>query len=181
MFTRKTNSRIFFAGLGEVDHLAYTAGDGLLLQSLTETDIGAARKAFEIRYWGLLRAIKVALPFFAKSGSITISSGIGAVRPLAGWSNPASILGALESLTRALAVELAPIRVNAVSSGVLDTNLWSEMDPESRQALFDQLAQKLLVGRIGQASDAAKAYLYMMEQGYGTGQILTADGGHVLV
>jgi NAD(P)-dependent dehydrogenase (short-subunit alcohol dehydrogenase family) len=87
----------------------------------------------------------------------------------------------MEGLTRALAVELAPIRVNIVSPGIVKTPLWSEMAEADRAALYRQMAEKLPVGHVGEATEIADAYLYLMGQSYATGQVLVVDGGAVLV
>jgi NAD(P)-dependent dehydrogenase (short-subunit alcohol dehydrogenase family) len=93
----------------------------------------------------------------------------------------ASICGAVDSLVRALAVELAPLRVNAVKPGVVRSPLWSTMSVEDQQTFFDETSRLLPVGRVGEVTDIAEAYVYLMNQGYATGTILTVDGGHVLV
>jgi NAD(P)-dependent dehydrogenase (short-subunit alcohol dehydrogenase family) len=93
----------------------------------------------------------------------------------------ASICAAMEGLTRALAVELAPIRVNIVSPGVVRTPLWSNMTEADRKALYHETAERLPVGHVGDAEEIAEAYLYLMRQGYSTGQVLVVDGGAVLV
>jgi NAD(P)-dependent dehydrogenase (short-subunit alcohol dehydrogenase family) len=87
----------------------------------------------------------------------------------------------MEGLTRALAIELAPIRVNIVSPGVVATPLWAEMAEADREALYRQAGEKLPVGHIGEAAEIAEAYLYLMDQSYATGQVLVVDGGAVLV
>jgi NAD(P)-dependent dehydrogenase (short-subunit alcohol dehydrogenase family) len=116
-----------------------------------------------------------------RGGSIVFTSGIAGQRPRAGWALGASICGAMEGLTRALAVELAPIRVNTVSPGVVRTPLWANMAPADRQALYVQTAEQLPVGHVGDAAEVSQAYLYLMRQSYGTGQVLVVDGGAVLV
>jgi NAD(P)-dependent dehydrogenase (short-subunit alcohol dehydrogenase family) len=80
-------------------------------------------------------------------------------RPLPAWTIPSSILGAIESLTRTLAVELAPLRVNAVAPGVLRTARWDHMSEADREGLYDYIAGKMPVGRVGEASDVAQTYL----------------------
>jgi NAD(P)-dependent dehydrogenase (short-subunit alcohol dehydrogenase family) len=84
-------------------------------------------------------------------------------------------------LTRALAVELAPIRVNAVCPGPVKTELWSEMPESEREAMYRETAHRLPVGRVGEAQDLAQTYLYLMEEAYSTGQVIVVDGGAVLV
>lgn len=180
-FTDEAQVAAFFARVGALDHLVYTAGESLLLQNLAELSIDAAQQAFEVRYWGALKAVKYAAPLIRTGGSITLTSGVAASRPLPGWAIPSSILGAIESLTRTLAVELAPLRVNAVSPGVLRTALWDNMSEADREGLYEHIAEKMPVRRVGEASDVAQTYLYLMQQGFSTGQVIVVDGGHVLV
>ncbi len=87
----------------------------------------------------------------------------------------------IKALTRALAVELAPIRVNAVCPGIVRTSLWQNMDADAREQLFENVGKSLLVGRVGEACEIARAYLFLMQEGYGTGQTVVLDGGAALV
>jgi NAD(P)-dependent dehydrogenase (short-subunit alcohol dehydrogenase family) len=89
------------------------------LASLATTDVDAARRFFTLRYWGAYCVAKYGSSSIRKGGSIVFTSGIAGQRPQVGWSLGASICAAMEGLTRALAVELAPIRVNIVSPGVV--------------------------------------------------------------
>jgi NAD(P)-dependent dehydrogenase (short-subunit alcohol dehydrogenase family) len=114
-------------------------------------------------------------------GSITFTSGIAGQRPLAGWSLGASICSSMEGLTRALAVELAPLRVNIVSPSVVKSPLWGNMREADRAALYRQMEEHLLVGHGGTTEEIAEAYLDLMRQTYGTGQVLVVDGGGALV
>ena len=93
----------------------------------------------------------------------------------------ASVLGAMEAVTRTLAVELSPIRVNIVTPGVLDTELWSNLGEAAKDEMFRQFAAKLPVGRVGTAEDVAEHYLSFMRGMYVTGQSLVVDGGGLLV
>lgn len=170
-----------FTNLGAFDHLVFTAGDNLHLHQLAETDLKQARRAFELRYWSALAAVKYGSPRIRKGGSIVLTTGIAGQRPQSGWIIAASVCGTIEALTRALAVELAPIRVNAVSPGIVRTNLWQNMNPAEKEQLFESVGQRLPVGRVGEASDIAQAYLFLMQEAFGTGQIVVVDGGSVLV
>src|SRR6202047_2735948 len=171
----------FFAKLGAFDHLVFTAGDSLHLHDLASTDLQQARHAFELRYWAALAAVKYGSPHIRKEGSIVLTTGIAGQRPQKGWVIAASVCGTIEALTRALAVELAPIRVNAVSPGVVRTNLWQSMNADAREHLFESVGKSLLVGRVGEACEIARAYLFLMQEGYSTGQTVVLDGGAVLV
>lgn len=170
-----------FAKLGPMDHLVFTAGDTLHLHALADTDLTQARRAFELRYWSALAAAKYASPHIRKGGSIVLTTGVAGLRPHKGWVVAASVCGTIDALTRALAVELAPIRVNAVSPGVVRTNLWQSMDAAAREDLFESVGKSLPVGRVGEAHDIAQAYLFLMQEGFSTGQTVVVDGGTVLV
>lgn len=171
----------FFAKLGSFDHLVFTAGDSLHLHDLASTDLQEARRAFELRYWAALAAVKYGSPHIRKQGSIVLTTGIAGQRPQKGWVMAASVCGTIEALTRALAVELAPVRVNAVSPGVVRTNLWQNMDAAEREHLYESVGNSLPVGRVGEAEEVAQAYLFLMQEGFSTGQALVVDGGTVLV
>ena len=169
----------FFSKLGAFDHLVFTAGDSLHLHDLAATDLQQARHAFELRYWAALAAVKYGSPHIRKEGSIVLTTGIAGQRPRKGWVIAASVCGTIEALTRALAVELAPIRVNAVSPGVVRTNLWQNMGAAEGERLYESVGKSLPVGRVGEAHEIA--YLFLMQEGFGTGQTVVVDGGTVLV
>ena len=97
-----------FGDLGDIDHLVFTAGEPLALMNLAALDLDKAREFFALRYFGALWAVHAAAPHLQPGGSITLTTGIAGRRPGPGWAVAASICGAVESLTRALAVELAP-------------------------------------------------------------------------
>ncbi|MFJ8625709.1 SDR family oxidoreductase [Kitasatospora sp. NPDC093550] len=169
-----------FDRLDPVDHLVFTAGEPLALMPLDDLDLDAARRFFTLRYFGALDAVRAAAPRLRPGGSITLTSGTAGRRPGPGWSVAASICGAIESLVRALAVELAPIRVNAVRAGMLRTPLWSGLPDTDREQLYATTAAGLPLGRIGAPEEAAEAYAYLMEQRFATGTVVTVDGGALL-
>jgi NAD(P)-dependent dehydrogenase (short-subunit alcohol dehydrogenase family) len=173
--------RSFFAEIGAFDHLVYTAGETLKLGPLADTSLAAARQFFELRYWGAFTAAKYGAPSIRPGGSIVFTSGIAGARPQPGWALGASICSAMEGLTRALAVELAPLRVNLVSPGFVRTPLWGNIPEADREAMFAAAGAKLPVGRVGEAADLGEAYVFLMREGFATGQTLVVDGGGVLV
>jgi NAD(P)-dependent dehydrogenase (short-subunit alcohol dehydrogenase family) len=179
--TDETAVKELFEKIGAFDHLVFTAGEALLISKLDNMDFEAAKAAFNLRFWGAMMAAKYAAGSINKGGSITLTTGIAGLRPWKDWSVAAGVTGAIESLARALAVELAPIRVNAVSAGVVNTNLWGNMPDADRLAMFAQVGSQLPVGRVGEAEDLALCYLCLMKQPFSTGQTIIVDGGAVIV
>jgi NAD(P)-dependent dehydrogenase (short-subunit alcohol dehydrogenase family) len=173
--------RGFFERVGAFDHLVYTAGETLQLGDLAATGLDQARRFFDVRFWGALAAAKYAGAHIRPGGSIVLSSGMAGRRPRKGWTIAASICGAMDAFTRALAVELAPIRVNCVCPGLVRTELWDEMSEQARTQMYERAASALPVGRVGEPQDLAQAYLYAMREGFCTGQVLIVDGGASLV
>ncbi|MEV4294025.1 SDR family oxidoreductase [Microbispora rosea] len=170
-----------FEDLGEFTHLVYTAGEPLTMMPMDALDLDAAGDFFALRYFGALGAVRAALPYLRKDGSITLTTGIAKDRPGPGWAVAASICGAMESLTKALAVELAPIRVNVVSPGFVRSPLWSAMGEEDRERMYSEIGAAIPAGRVGEVEDIARAYVFLMTEPFATGTVLTVDGGHVLV
>ncbi|MCZ0985814.1 SDR family oxidoreductase [Streptomyces diastatochromogenes] len=125
--------RGFFERIGGFDHLVYTAGESLLLQSLAEADLGRARRFLDTRLWGAYTAVKYGAGSIREGGSVVLTTGTAGRRPMPGTTAAAALCGAMESLTRALALELAPVRVNVVSPGVVRTELWRELPEAERE------------------------------------------------
>ena len=170
-----------FTHLGAFDHLVFTAGEMLQMSELSETNVEQARHFFDLRFWGAFMAAKYGRSHIRPGGSIVLTSGIVGRRPHKGGTVGASICGAVEALTRALAVELAPIRVNAVCPGPVRTEMWMSLPEEDREATLRGIGQALPVGRVGEAHDLAHAYLYLMREGLSTGQVIIVDGGTTFV
>ncbi|MGC2224718.1 MAG: SDR family oxidoreductase [Methylocella sp.] len=157
-----------FAMLGSFDHLVFTAGEALQLGSLASTDVEAARSFFGLRYWGAFLAAKYGSGSICPGGSIVFTSGLAGKRPQAGWALAASMCSAMEGF-------------NIVCPGVVKSPLWAAMGEADRAAIYRQTAEKLPVGHVGETEEIAEAYLYLMRQTYGTGQVLVVDGGAALV
>jgi NAD(P)-dependent dehydrogenase (short-subunit alcohol dehydrogenase family) len=173
--------RGFFERIGAYDHLVYTAGESLLLEPLAEADVARARRFLDTRLWGAYTAVKYGAASIRPGGSVVLTTGTAGRRPIPGSSAASALCGAMESLTRALAVELAPVRVNAVSPGLVRTELWRELPRADREGLFRSSAESLPVGRVGEPADVAEAYVYLMRGGYSTGSVVVVDGGGTLV
>lgn len=170
----------FFADAQPFDHIVTTAGDwgGPRRGALADLDLQAARALFDVRFWGALALAKHGAPKLNEGGSLVFTDGMVAHRPAKGAAVSSAMAGAVEHLTRGLAVELAPLRVNAVCPGLILTGVWDSMpDRETRIA---EMTKRQLIPRIGTAAEAAESYLYLLRNGYVTGQVLYVEGGVAL-
>ena len=179
-FRDETKVAAFFQKLGPFDHLAITAGDwsAAMFAATADIDLAQARDGLAIRFWGALAAAKHACRTIARDGSITLTNGMLAHRPMKGAPIASAVGGATEHLARGLAVDLAPVRVNAVCPGMILTEHTEQTRPaEALQAFVNPLPPP----RAGLPVEAAKAYVYAMLNPYVTGQILPIDGGGPLI
>lgn len=156
------------------DHIVVTVGQGGRgpLPSMSMVD---ALAAMDAKFWCCFRIGRAAR--IAPGGSLTFVSGGEGHRGQIGTTLISSINAAIAGLTRGLAIELAPVRVNTLSPGTTDTPLWDRMKPDERAAMFRRVADTLPVKRLGQAEDAAHAILFLMTNPFTTGQVVRSDGG----
>lgn len=170
----------FFKMVGKFDHLVVTAGEGAM-GHFSDLPVDNAKDAFDSKFWGQYLTVRAALPYLHEASSITLTSGVYGIRPPQGATTLASINSAIDGLVRGLSVDLAPIRVNVVSPGIVDTPLYGGMSDEQRQNLYSSIAQQLPVKRVANPEDIAEAYLYLAKNGFTTGTVLLIDGGAHLV
>lgn len=165
-----------FAGIERIDHLLITAGTVHLqpLKDQTEVDL---LQVIRERLVGPLLAIKAALPLLHSASSITMTSGQFASRPAAAGAVVAAAVAAVESAVRALAIELAPMRVNAISPGLVDTPLLNDLIGNAKRHVLEQAASTLPSRNIGRPDDIAQAILLLMTNRFMTGEVLHVDGG----
>jgi len=180
--TREDEVVELFAKAGPLDHIVTTAAtlDGVY-RLLPELELPAIRRAIDSKLLGPLLLAKYGAPSLSSHGSITFTSGIAAYRPAARGSVVAAVNGALASLAYALAIELAPIRVNVVSPGWVDSPIWAAVAGDKKAEMLGAMAERLPVGRVGQPADIAQAIQFLMRNGFATGTVLHVDGGHRLV
>ncbi|AIF53966.1 SDR family oxidoreductase [Pelosinus sp. UFO1] len=170
----------FFETVGSFDHLVVTAAEtsgGPFL----EADAAKDHQMFENKFWGQYYAAKYGAPYLSANGSITLFSGVVAFKAMVGSATLGAINAAVANLGKTLALELAPLRVNVVSPGIIDTPSRSKMPVEARNSFYNGLASKLPVQRIGQAEDVAQGVLYLLSSTFVTGTVLHIDGGHSLL
>ncbi|WP_232698061.1 SDR family oxidoreductase [Brevibacillus daliensis] len=177
--THEEQVQSFFATVGRFDHLVISAAE-TSGGSFLETDTAKARQLFDNKFWGQYYAVKYGAPNMSTNGSITLFSGVVAYKTMTGSSILGAVNAAVSNLGQTLALELAPIRVNIVSPGIIDTPSRSKMPEETRNQFYDSLAGKLPVRRIGQPEDVAQSVLYLIQNGFVTGTVLHVEGGHIL-
>ncbi|MSO69834.1 MAG: SDR family oxidoreductase [Alphaproteobacteria bacterium] len=169
-----------FRTLDRVDHVFITAGI-LVKDPRLAPDGATVRPAMDVRFWGAFYAAKYAAPKMTEGGSITFMSGTAAQRPIIGASVATASCSAVEGFARSLAVDLAPIRVNTIQPGFVDTPLLDDLLGARRAEVLAAVAAKLPVRRIGRPDEVADAVIFLMKNGYVTGTTLTIDGGGLLV
>ncbi|GAA2940719.1 SDR family oxidoreductase [Microbacterium luteolum] len=169
----------FFADVPTVDGIFTTAAD-YVVGSMRDLDPQAATSPFESKFWGQYRVVHAALDLLSPEASIVLMSGAASVRPPAAAPAYVAANAAIEGLARGLAVELAPVRVNAVSPGTIDGNLWANRDEAARETAFAQFSADTLLGRPGTEGEVADAVIHLFVNGYTTGSTLYVDGGYSL-
>ncbi len=166
---------------GPIDHIIWTAGGTLGLSQSDKRSNDDLRVVQTVRVFGPLTLLHLAPDYMTPSrqSSITITSGVRVYRPTKGRARAAAGAAALDGVVRGLAVDLAPIRVNGVVLGPIHTPLLDRFAPRDSEAAKG-LAEQTLVKAIGDADEAAEAYLYSMRCGYATGSMIVVDGGALL-
>jgi NAD(P)-dependent dehydrogenase (short-subunit alcohol dehydrogenase family) len=166
-----------FKRTGPVDHVVLTAAQ-LRTGPFKTVAMEDVRATMEGKFWGAWRVAREAE--IRPGGSLTLVTGFLSVRPRPNSAIISAANGALESLARALALELAPVRVNAVSPGVIDTPIRSAMPEAARKEMLAKTAAALPVGRVGMAEDIARQIASFMSNGFATGSIVYLDGGALI-
>ncbi|MGO8920775.1 MAG: SDR family oxidoreductase [Stellaceae bacterium] len=167
----------FFAKLGALDHLVVALGGGSAIGPFQQLDEPTMRAGFDNKFWPYLNAVRAGAPHLSRSGSITLVTGAAARRAIKGMSGLAAVNRALHAMIGPLALEYAPIRVNAVSPGLIPTPYWDRMPADARQAMYDRSAASVPVGRVGTPADIAGAVLFLAGSSFTTGAIIDCDGG----
>jgi len=168
----------FFAATGTIDHLVLCASPGAVgVGPIATLDEAALRQAFDGKFFAHVKAIQAALPHLRRDGSVTLVTAASARAAFPGTAGLAAVNGALETIVAPLAVELAPLRVNAVSPGIIDTHWWGAMPEDQRRAYFDSAAAITPARRVGQPEDVAEAITYLAGAGFVSGTVLECTGG----
>jgi NAD(P)-dependent dehydrogenase (short-subunit alcohol dehydrogenase family) len=171
----------FFGDDETVDHLVLALSPGAVavgpLATLDEKDL---RTAFDGKFFAHVRVLQAAAPHLSPAGSVTFLSAASARSAAPGTAGLAAANGAIESMVPPLAAELAPVRVNAVSPGIIDTDWWAGLPAGQKDAYFQGVAASSPVGRVGHPDDVADAILYLAGSTFVTGTVLDVSGGLTL-
>jgi NAD(P)-dependent dehydrogenase (short-subunit alcohol dehydrogenase family) len=165
--------------LGRIDHVVSTAS-ARARGRIADLDRDAIRLSFDTKVIGPLMLAKHLAPRINQGGSFVIFSGVAATKIAVGTLGVAITNAAADTLARSLALELAPIRVNAISPGVIDTGAWDAFGPQGKADYFADISSRNPAGRIGTAADIADAVVFALTSGFLTGQTLHIDGGEPL-
>ncbi|MCV9877504.1 SDR family oxidoreductase [Brenneria izbisi] len=173
-FTNDSSLSSFFEKAQKWDHVVITAAV-TPMGSIKELTLDNAKAAMESKFWGayrIAREVKI-----NAGGSLTLVSGYLASRPKKNTVLQGAINAAIDGLARGLALEMAPVRVNSVSPGLVMTPLWDNIESNKRNEMYSSAKDRLPVARVGKPSDVAKAVLFLADNEYTTGSSLLIDGG----
>ena len=176
--TQEDSVSNFFQREGALDHLVIS-GSSVKMAGFHEMAIADAMTSMDSKFWRAYRAIKAAN--INSGGSVTLFSGTLSRKPSTGTTIISAINAAIEGLGRALAVALAPIRVNVICPGLVDTPIFADLPEGDREAMFQNAAENLPVGRIGQPEDIAAMTMQLMSNPYVTGTMIDIDGGSLVL
>lgn len=168
-----------FEQVERVDGL-FTTAASYVTGPMSELSLDDAATPFASKFWGQYRVVKAALGKLSADASIVLMSGAASVRPAGHAPAYVAANAAIEGLARGLAVELAPIRVNAVAPGTVDGHLWDQRDPAVRQAAFDFYRDASTIGRMATEPEIAQAVVFLLLNGVTTGSTIYPDGGYSL-
>ena len=173
----ETEVRESFAQIGSFDHLVLSFGSRKGAGPFASLSLSDVRQGFEEKVFPHVACAQAALPHLRKDGSITFVSAVSAHGAFPGTAGLGAANAAVAALAPILASELRPLRVNAVSPGVIDTPWWDFLPADQRTAVFADFAGKTPAGRVGRAEDVARAIAFLISDSFMTGHVLVCDGG----
>lgn len=167
----------------KLDHVIFTAGDSLAMSKVSDLSVEGIMKAGQIRFFAPLLTGKYVQKFVAPShtSSYVITTGAISERPQPDWTVVGAYAGGHHAMVRQFALELKPIRVNGVSPGVVETDLWGSFGESERAQMFEAVAAKSLTGRIARADDVAETVLGLLKDWNVDGAVARTDGGSLIV
>lgn len=175
--TSREETQRFFRRVAPFDHLVLTLASNVGGGAFRTLDFATLHHAFETKFWPHVIAAQTSLDCLRNDGSLTLVSAVTAHTAFAGASGFAAVNGALESMVPTLALELQPLRVNAVSPGGIATPFWKDLPDEARETFFAQSAASTPIKRFGRPEDVAQVIALLLSDTFLTGTIIDCDGG----
>lgn len=167
-----------FAKVGNVDHVVVCVSGGKGAGAFKDLNLEDVREAFEAKTMAHFTIAQSALKTLQSGGSLTFVGATSSRANAIGTSGLAAVNAAVEVIVPILAKELAPIRVNAVSPGVIDTEWWDQQPKELKAGYFASASKMLPVGRVGKPEEVANVIMCLIQTGFVTGSIYECNGGH---
>lgn len=166
-----------------VDHVVYTAANGLTIRALPDVTRESILEGAQMRMFVPILLAKVAQRHLPKAStsSLTFTSGQASDLPPPGWSVVVFFTGGTETMTKGLAIDMAPVRVNTVLPGMVKTDLWKVLPDDQRDQFFADMEKRLPVGAMGRPEDVAEAYLWLMKDRFATGTLAYSNGGSLII
>jgi len=175
--TSREETQRFFRRVGPFDHLVLTLAGHEGGGEFRTLDFDMLHRAFAAKFWPHLIAAQTSLDVLRKDGSLTIVSAVTGHTAYSGASGFAAVNGALEAMVPTLALELQPLRVNAVAPGGIATPFWGDLPDDAREAMFAQAAASTPVKRMGRPEDVAQVIALLIDNSFMTSTIIDCDGG----
>jgi len=181
--TLESNIEQLFSEIGQLDHIVFSAGDKIASKPLQDVDFKFIKQAGMVRFYAPLLVAKVGSKHLAggRASSIVLTTGAVSEHPIPDWTVVGSFAAGAQAMTRGLALDLKPIRVNLISPGGVDTELWNSMAEDKRKAMMESMGKHTATGQIGQVVDVVEAYLYCMRDQNLTGTMISTNGGSLIL
>ena len=176
-FSNSASVEQFFTKVDKHDHLALVGSGQAAWGSFSELTVEALRSAFDEKFYGFFLCAQASLKKLRKDGSILFTVGGACRSAIPGTSGVAAVNGAIQSMAFTMAKEIAPVRVNILSPGLVDTPMYNWMTQEEKEGFFKKMGGNLPVGRVGNPDEIAQAVLFLIQNKYATGAIIDIDGG----
>ena len=176
-FTNTSSVASFFEQVGHLDHLALVGSGKAAWGNFRDLKLEDLKVGFDQKFYGFFLCTQAALSKIRTDGSITFVIGGASRSAIPGTIGVAAVNGAIQAMAFTMAKELAPLRVNILSPGLVDTPVYDWMTPEQKTDFFKQMGGELPVGRVGQPNEIAQAVSYFIKNEFTTGAILDVDGG----
>lgn len=176
-FTDRASLEALMRGIGRLDHLVLAAAGAAAWGPFAQLPVEAVRTALNTKLIGYWQSLQAALTILRKDGSVVFMTGAASRVAMNGTAGLAAVNGGITQMAQTLAKELAPMRVNVVSPGLVDTPAYDGMPAEAKAGMLANAAKSLPVGRTGVPDDIAQCVEMLISNTFATGMLLDIDGG----